>query len=70
MNWTDDRCAELEIFQTLLREAASINSGSHCLERIARVIDLAARLDASDYKFCRSSFRQFLIELAIAERAK
>jgi hypothetical protein len=68
--WTDDRIAELENFERLLREVESINSGSHCLERIGRCIELAHRLTgvARPVLDPRPTFREFLRDLAIADR--
>jgi hypothetical protein len=67
--WTDDRCKELEELGTLLREVASINHGSNCLERIKRCIALAEKLDRDDLFKCRDSLHNFLRGLAIADRS-
>ena len=66
--WDKERCNELEAFEKLLNEVGSINSGSHCLERIARCIDLAATLNQTDFDSGRMSFKQFLRALAIDDR--
>ena len=66
--WTDARCAELEILQTLLREVSSINNGSYCLGRIARCIELAKQLNSGSLRDGTESFHRFLCNLAIAER--
>lgn len=69
--WTDERCKQLDQFERLIREVRSINSGSHCLERIARCIELADALDRWELELeyvGRSSFRTFLNTLAIADR--
>ena len=68
MNWTDDRCAELDDFRDLLHEVSSINSGSHCLERIARCIAIAERLQRGDLDTGRRGFWQFVQEQAIRDR--
>jgi len=67
--WTDDRCKELDELGTLLREVASINHGSNCLERIQRCIALAEKLNRDDLFKCRDSLHNFLRGLAIADRS-
>ena len=67
--WTDERCKELDELGTLLREVASINHGSNCLERIQRCIVLAEKLDRDDLIRCRDSLHNFLRALAIADRS-
>ena len=67
--WTDERCKELDELGTLLREVASINHGSNCLERIHRCIALAEKLNRDDLFRCRDSLHTFLRGLAIAERS-
>lgn len=67
--WTDDRCAELELLGTLLREVASINHANNCLSRIARCIDLAERLSRDDLVACRNSLLSFLRAQAIDDRS-
>jgi hypothetical protein len=62
--WSISRYSELGLLQTLLHEAASINRGNGCLERIARCIKLARRLDSSSLNRKRPSFMQFLIGVA------
>lgn len=66
--WTDDRCEELDNLGELLRSVASINSGSGCLERIARCIDLAGSLLYEDLNRGRESFYHFTRRLAIEDR--
>lgn len=68
-DWDNGRCAELEMFESLLRELSSINSGSHCLERIARCIELGGKLSSFDLS-ARINFKQFLHALAIADRGR
>ena len=68
LQWDDKRCAELGQFERLLHEVLSINKGGQCLERIARCIELAGPLNNFDYKGERMTFRQFLNDLAIADR--
>ena len=67
--WTYSRCRELEDLGTLLREVATINHGSNCLERIARCIALAESLIYDDLVECRESLHTFLRGLAIADRS-
>lgn len=66
--WTDDRCAELEQLRQLLRDVSAINNGSHCLERIARCIEIADALQQTDFTG-RRSFYGFVEDLAIADRS-
>ena len=66
--WDDSRCDELESFGLLLYEVSMINNGSHCLERIARCIELARGLQRSDLGIEHPSFRGFLNSLALADR--
>lgn len=66
-HWDEGRHDDLKALQRLIREVGSINTGSHCLERIARCIELAETLDRSDYRTGRMTFLNFLTELAIAE---
>lgn len=67
--WTEDRCRELDELGTLLCEVASINHGNNCLERIARCIALAEKLNRDDLFKCRDSLHTFLRKLAIADRS-
>lgn len=66
--WTQDRTNELELFRQLLIEAQSINRGSHVLERLRKVIDLAETLDHVDIGKGRDSFYNFLRDLCIEDR--
>lgn len=66
--WDDGRCIDLDTLGLLLHEVAAINSGSHCLCRIARCIELAGQLNRGDRSTGRQSFMQFLGELAITDR--
>lgn len=65
LNWPDDRLNELEQLRQLIREVRMINNGNHCLDRIARCIELAAKLDESSRRARRLSFMSFLESLAI-----
>lgn len=67
--WTKDRCKELDELGTLLREVSSINHGNNCLERIARCIALAEKLNRDDLFKCRDSLHNFLRGLAIEDRS-
>lgn len=58
--WTDDRRSELNELNELLRAAASINDGSHALEKIERCIQIARKLTKTDIAGCRDSFFSFL----------
>lgn len=60
-DWTKDRREELSELRTLLFEVQSINSGSHCLERIKKCMEIAERLTRSDLDKPRESFLNFLI---------
>lgn len=54
-----------------IRELSSIpleHSGNGCLERIARCIEIAERLDHTTYDPVRRSFLGFLNDIAIADR--
>lgn len=66
--WPEDRRKELAALQTLLNEASSINSGSHCLERISKCIGIAEALLLSDISTGRQSFMQWLIGQAAAPK--
>lgn len=66
--WDNSRCDELRALELLVREVKSINSGSHCLERIARCIELATQIDATDYTTGRDGFVRWLHAQAIADR--
>lgn len=66
--WNDERCSELELLQRLVREVSTINNSNRCLERIADCIDMAEKLNATDYDTCRPGFVRWLHELAIADR--
>lgn len=68
--WTDDRCQELDDLGTLLREVASINSGSGWIDRIERCIALAEKLNRDDLLKSRDSLHSFLRGLAIADRER
>lgn len=63
-NWPMYRRREMAALQELLNEACSINSGSHCLSRIQRVITLAKRLNSLRLRTGRASFMGFLIQEA------
>jgi hypothetical protein len=68
LNWTDDRCQELDALWVLLGEVQSINAGSNCLERIQKCIDLATSLRRTDFGSGRMSFWHFVQDLAIEDR--
>lgn len=70
MKWTKDRAEELRLLQQLLNDVQTINRGSHVLERLARCIDLAEKLDRHDLENGRPSFMSFLSDLYLDERAK
>ena len=67
--WDKSRCRDIENLRLLLREVGAINSGSHCLERIARCIALAKELEATDYRTGRVGLVYFLHDLAVADRS-
>ena len=62
LQWTVERCDQLAELRELVREAGSINRGNMVIERLARCIELAERLNGRD------GFLAFLDDLAIAER--
>ena len=70
MDWTDERCEELDTLQSLLTEAAALNSGSNVVRRIGECERLSKALFMTDLSNGRPSFIQFLNKLAIKERAK
>lgn len=70
MQWTDERLDDLDDLKELIREARSIDSGSSCLKRIARVIELADKLDRTSLVERRLGFVSFLQDLARDDRAK
>jgi hypothetical protein len=63
--WDAARFSELGTLQRLVREVSTINRGNHCLERIAECIELAEKLDATNFRTGRRSFIGFLDNLAI-----
>jgi len=65
--WTPDRLDDLAALGTLLRGVSSINRSTHCLERIARCIEIADKLTA--FGDGKVSFHEFLRERARAEYA-
>ena len=69
LDWDDSRCEELAYFGLLLSEVASLNKGSHVIERMQRCIEIAERLDRADIRIPRASFNQFLRGLAVEERS-
>ena len=66
--WDDERCAELELLQRLVREVSSINSGNRCLQRIAECIEMAEKLSRTNYDTARPGLVRWLHELAISDR--
>lgn len=66
--WDESRCKEYELLCRLLREASAINRGSNCLERIAKVIQIAEELHKSDLRSCRPSFESFLLDRILVDR--
>lgn len=69
MNWTPERCTELDVLDRLLSECCLLNSSSGIVERIQRIEDLAFQLVSDDARTPRESFSMFLKRLAIAERS-
>lgn len=71
MKWSRKRRKQLAVFESLLREASSLNSGSHVAERILLIGKLVPQLysiDLDDQKE-PDSFFQFLIKVAHDEHA-
>ena len=58
--WTESRCAELLALERLLSDVSMINAGSNVLQRLARCIEAAEALRASDHRTGRSNFMLFL----------
>jgi len=68
MDWTDKRCEELKDLQELVWTCRALNSGSHFIEKLTRVIELAEKLTKGDMGKAERCFPDFLTELAIKER--
>jgi hypothetical protein len=66
--WDNERCIELRRLEDLLNEVSAINSGSNCLGRIAKCIELADRLNRTELGCGRQSFKHFLQDRAIEDR--
>ena len=47
--WPQDRRAHFVLLQNLVREASSLNSASHVIQRMQRIENLCAALSHSDF---------------------
>lgn len=70
MNWTVERCEELESLRELVWTCRTLNSGSGVIAKLTRVIELAEKLTDSDLVKAKSSFIEFLAELAVEFRER
>lgn len=68
MMWTKARCKELAALGSLLSVVQEMNHGSNIIDRLRKAERLAKQLNNGSLATGRPSFRQFLHELAIAER--
>jgi hypothetical protein len=68
--WTEQRCRELEMLRDLLHNVATINSGSHWMQKMQAAINAADTLTSSQIALGQTSFAEFLRDLAIAERTE
>lgn len=62
--WDKRTLAGLAMFEELLRECASLDRANCHLARTARIIELAERLDATDYSGRKPSFKATLVRSA------
>ena len=53
---------ELAILENLLRDCRDINSSSHVLERLQRIVSAAELLTKTDYNTCEPSFWGYLVD--------
>jgi len=60
MKFDEKRIDEFNTLCNLLEEVKSLNKGSGFLERVARCIERAEQLTATDWETRRKSFRQWL----------
>ena len=65
MNWTEERLEELETLRQLLNECQQIDSANNVIGRLARIVQMAERLNRTDYERRHTSLMQFLWALAI-----
>lgn len=65
--WDDSRWEELELLRTLLFEVSKINSATNCLDRIAKCVEMAERLNSWSKDRRCASFFAFLQNLAERE---
>ena len=68
MKWPEDRLDELDLLQLLVNEVQSINRGSHVIERLTRCIELAEKLDRTDYGKGRHSLMAFIRDVSRGDR--
>jgi hypothetical protein len=68
LEWTDERCRELDDLAVLIHVAGTLNCSSQIVEMIQRLEHLAAKLTRTDFATPRQSFTDFLRGLAIEAR--
>lgn len=64
INWPEFRLAQFDMMVELIREVSAMNRANCILERMKKCIELADRLDRFDMDLRKSSFVQFLKDLA------
>ena len=65
--WPDDRKEELKMLIDLLSDCYGLNSSSHVIERMQRIVIAAKSLKGHDLNSGRKNFEQFLIAEANGE---
>lgn len=68
LEWTTERAAQLELLQSMVSEAARINSTSGILDRLQFLEDTAEELLCSDVANLKPSFMDFLVKLCLEAR--
>ncbi len=59
-HWTANRVRQANLLTKLLRDCESLNSGSHVIERMKRIVAAAHALTSTNWKKAEPSFDQFL----------
>lgn len=67
--WTERRVHELSQLVELIHDSRSIDSGNQIIERLKRMEKIGADLVSMDLDTGRTSFAQFLRELAVRDRS-
>lgn len=68
MIWDDSRLDDLDSLEKLVRGMSALSSASGCLQRLAECVELAKKLDNTDWDERRPSFLSWLNQQAIADR--